>query len=86
MSFVTWNVDGVRGKENDIDFICYVKRHDVIALLATWSQTDEELDNIGNMLDEYDVRVVKHGKKLSKTGRPSGGIVVFLKKICLSLL
>ena len=32
------------------------------------------------MLDEYQLKVVKHGIKLSRHGRASGGILVFVKK------
>jgi len=73
-------VDGIKGKEFDIDFIHYIKKHEVIALLETWTTENSEFEVLENTLGDYKRLVVKHGVKLSRHGRASGGILVFVKK------
>jgi len=77
---VTWNIDGIKGKEFDIDFIHYIKKHHVISLLETWSTENSDFKVLEDTLHEYKLLVVKHGVKLSRHGRASGGILVFIKK------
>lgn len=82
---MTWNIDGIRGKEFDIDFINYIKKHHVMILLETWTIDKHDFEILDDILDDYELLVVKHGVKLSKYGRASGGILVFVKK-CVSNL
>jgi len=70
----------VRGKENDIDFLHFIKQYDVITLLETWSSEGTDFQNLSETLLDYNPPVVKHGTQLSKHGRSSGGILVYIKK------
>jgi hypothetical protein len=80
MTFTTWNIDGIKGKQFDIDFIHYIKKHDVIGLIETWTTDNNDFKEVEEILDDYKLLVVKHGVKLSRHGRASGGILIFVKK------
>lgn len=70
----------MRYKELDCDLVKYIKLHDIIALVETWSSELDEIEIFSNVLQEYDNLVIKHGVKLSKYGRPSGGFLVYVRK------
>jgi hypothetical protein len=69
----------VRGKENDIDFLHFIKQHDIVTLLETWSNEPKDFQTLSDSLSEFDTPLVKHGVKLSKHGRLSSGILVYIK-------
>jgi len=76
---VTWNIDGLKGKGQDSNFIDYIKKYDIIALLETWCSTPEEVEDLSRALPDYNI-TTKYGTKRSSKGRHSGGIVVLMKK------
>ncbi len=69
----------MRGKENDIDFLHFIKQHDIVTLLETWSNEPKDFQTLSDSLSEFDTPLVKHGVKLSKHGRLSSGILVYIK-------
>ncbi len=76
MSILTWNIDGLKSKEKDTDFIDLLLLYDVVNLLETWCECDNDCDG---MLHGY-VSYGKRGTKLSKYGRRSGGIKVYIRE------
>ena len=36
LRIISWNVNGLRKKLDDVDFIDYIKQHDIILLSETW--------------------------------------------------
>ena len=77
---MTWNIDGIRGKEFDIDFISMIKQHDIVSLLETWSTDNCDFSVLSDTLCEFDTPIVHHGLKLSRHGRASGGLLIYVKK------
>ena len=77
LSIVSWNVSGdLNNKIEQDHFTNFVKRHDIVFLSETWS----------NSLQESNLRVTdynalfKHRRRKKKAKRDSGGIACFYKK------
>ena len=73
-SFMHWNVNGLMSKIHDVDFISFVTRFHFVCLVETF-------------LSSFDIDFFYGFKsfccpslKLSKSGRPSGGVVCLIKK------
>jgi exonuclease III len=79
MKILNFNVEGLVGKLTNHDFVDFLKEHDLICLTETHVGEDFKLERF----NEYDVYSI-HGKKLSKQGRRSGGLLVLVKK-CFSV-
>jgi exonuclease III len=76
---ITWNIDGLKGKGEDPTFISHIQEYDIIALLETWCSTKVDVEQLEVALPDYE-STVKYGTKQGKRGRPSGGIVVLVRK------
>ena len=77
-NFVSFNVEGLNGKINYSDLLCLIKDHDFICLSETF--LTESID-LGCLVDY--VPFFSPAVKLSKRGRPSGGILCMMKsKYC----
>ena len=78
ITYICWNIDGIKNKENDLDFITSLQQFDVIALLETWCHNETELENFKSTLPDYKC-YTKLSIKSSRHGRSSGGIVIFIR-------
>ena len=68
----SWNVNGLRNKLNDPDFIDMLKEFDICFLQETWMNTDIQIDSFCSF-NLYATRI--HSK-----GRCSGGMVALVKQ------
>lgn len=76
MNIACFNVENLVTKISECDFIDYVKSHDIFCALETF--IDEKFD-FGIHFDMYHVFNVP-ALKLSKHGRRSGGVALFVRK------
>ena len=76
------NVDGLEKKLKDKSFIDLVNKHDIICLLETFII---EITNYLSFFKDCDY-FFKPAIKLSEKGRPSGGVIVLVKKNVSDLL
>ena len=71
---MSWNVNGLKNKTTDIDFMQFCNTFDIIGTTETWS-IDE--NDFSHMFVDYDVFAC-NGEK-PKRGRIAGGVAIFLK-------
>ena len=76
VSFLSWNVDGLRNKLHDPDFLKYVSRFDIVCLVETFLQKPFLAPDILSDFVCFSTPAVK----LSHHGRCSGGVVVMVRK------
>ena len=74
LSIITWNVCGIISKLFDNDFVSFVSSFNIICFVETFV---EKL-NITGIFNGYEVYCCP-SVKLSKTGRPSGGVIALIK-------
>jgi exonuclease III len=68
-----WNVHGLNEhKSEDVDFLSYVNRYDIVGFAETLNDTQRNLPNFSTPL------IIKVTKR-KRLGRPSGGIAVYCK-------
>ena len=70
-----WNIEGLKNKLYDDDFVNFLKSFDIFGLTETWSCDQTELSDVFN---QY-FCVFCPAKKDKKFGRPMGGVAVYLK-------
>ena len=75
---LVWNIEGIKSKLWDSDFISYLKTFDVFGLIETWDQNSDE-DVKKPFLDYCSFSCA--ATKVAKHGRAIGGISVFIKSI-----
>ena len=75
IGIVSYNVEGLLNKTDDESFLYMLYKFDIICLLETFMTKDVLPANI---LSQYK-RYFTPAKKLSKHGRCSGGVIVFVK-------
>ena len=75
VSFLSYNICGLRSKINDADFISYVNKFDFVCLLETFVE-----DLKTNVFYNF-IHFVSPAVKLSRAGRRSGGVLLLIKKI-----
>lgn len=69
-----WNTHGLSNQKiNDIDFINYVNKFDIVGFAETLVS-----DSPGNLL-EYSLPFTVRPSRRKRRGRPSGGIAVYCK-------
>ena len=73
---MTWNIEGLSSKLHDRDFVSYITSFDCVCLTETFMQ---EKPQATNLFPDHDV-YFSPAKKLSRQGRPSGGVVALIKK------
>jgi hypothetical protein len=76
VSFLTWNVNGLWSKMFDLNFLSFVKQFDVVCFVETFLLSSN-LDIFARF--GYSV-FSSPAVKLSREGRPSGGVVCLFKK------
>lgn len=70
MSIISWNIDGLKNKLYDTDFISYLNKFDIFGLLETWELTENE--DFKNMFPGYNcafcaaTKLAKHGRAMGK--------------------
>ena len=74
ISFLSYNICGLRAKINDADFISYVNKFDFVCLLETFVE-----DLKTNVFYNF-IHFVSPAVKLSRAGRRSGGVLLLIKK------
>ena len=77
MTILSWNINGLRNKLTDFEFIAYLERFDIFSVIETWENV--ESDDISNLFPNH-FSIFCAAKKVSKFGRAMGGIIVFIKK------
>ena len=77
MTILSWNINGLRKKLTDFEFIAYLERFDIFSVIETWENV--ESDDISNLFPNH-FSIFCAAKKVSKFGRAMGGIIVFIKK------
>ena len=75
VSFLSYNICGLRSKINDAVFISYVNKFDFVCLLETFVE-----DLKTNVFYNF-IHFVSPAVKLSRAGRRSGGVLLLIKKI-----
>ncbi|MEW8548565.1 MAG: endonuclease/exonuclease/phosphatase family protein, partial [Candidatus Thiodiazotropha sp.] len=75
MSFISWNIEGLKYKLYDHDFINFLKSFDIFGLLETWVC---DVTEIRDSFSDYFCMFCP-AKKEKKFGRAMGGIAVYLK-------
>ena len=61
-----------------IDILQWLSRYDIVSVCETWCEHDQELSNLGNCLDGFTCHS-ESATRVSKHGRPSGGIAVYIR-------
>ena len=76
LKILSWNVQELRSKLNDSDFIQFVNEHEIIGIYETWIiNYDYVIDKLKNFICYY-----VPGRKYTKQGRAGGGILVLVAK------
>ena len=76
LNIVTWNISGLLGSLLDGDVVAFLKKFDIICLQETFLLYEF---NVSFKFPNY--KAIQHvASKLSKAGRPSGGIILLYKK------
>ena len=75
MTFISWNIEGLKYKLHDNDLTYFLKSFDIFGLLETWVCDATELRDVFN---DYFCMFCP-AKKEKKFGRAMGGIAVYLK-------
>ena len=70
-----WNIEGLKNKLYDDDFVNFLKSFDIFGLTETWSCDQTELRDVFN---QY-FCLFCPAKKDKNFGRPMGGVAVYLK-------
>ena len=73
VKILNFNVEGLASELDDPSFIDLMNKHDICLLNETWRKEDSKIGLSGF----WDFSLVR--TKLTKKGRPSGGITVFCK-------
>ncbi|MCG8032574.1 MAG: endonuclease/exonuclease/phosphatase family protein [Candidatus Thiodiazotropha taylori] len=71
-----WNIEGLKYKLGDRDFVNFLNQFDIFGLLESWSCDINEFRDVFN---DYFCMFCP-ARKDKKFGRPMGGVVVYLKK------
>ena len=79
-SFVTWNVDGLLSKLDNLDFVIYIASFDFISPVETFVETFQS-----SLFPEHTI-FCSPALKLSTQGRRSGGIAALVRTNLLSLV
>ena len=75
MHILTWNIEGLKKYDNDVDLKKYLQSFDIISLVETWGDFVGEFSNFLPSFTAFEfVRKRKPG-----SGRNSGGVCVFVK-------
>ena len=74
-SFLTWNIEGLYSKIFDNDFIQFVSENDFVCLTETFLIDELKSDTF----IDHDI-FHKPATKLSRQGRPSGGVICLTRK------
>ena len=75
LTFLLWNVQGLKSKLDDCDFLNYVCEFDVLLFTETWNS------KVSNVQIEGCERVVCHRHNSnSKVIRNSGGVILYYKQ------
>lgn len=77
MTILSWNIDGLRNKLTDFEFISYLERYDIFSILEKWETVKS--DDILNLFPNH-FSIFCAAEKVSKFGRAMGGIIVFIRK------
>ena len=77
MTILSWNINGLRNKLTDFEFIAYLERFDIFSVIETWENVKS--DDILNLFPNH-FSIFCAAEKVSKFGRAMGGIIVFIKK------
>ena len=75
LSIVSWNINGIRNKIDDPDFLEHLLPHDIIFLSETW--LDKGNENIS--IDGYFSLNIAQSGKHKNAKHNSGGVSVFIK-------
>ena len=77
MNVISWNVNGLKRKLGDYDFLEYISSYDLIFLSETWISNK---DNINSDINGYNSEHLFGNKSKNTTkGRYSGGIAFYYK-------
>ena len=76
INIVTWNVSGLLGRLLDGEVVAFLKKYDIICIQETFLLYDF---NTSFKFPNYKA-IQSPASKLSKAGRPSGGILILYKK------
>ena len=76
ISFLTWNINGLWSKMFDTNFLTFIKQFDFVCLIETFLLTS----NLDMFVHHGFTVLFSPAVKLSREGRPSGGIVCLIKK------
>ena len=74
-TFLTWNVEGFLSKSNDSEFIDFISYHDFVCLTETFLINELSAD-----VFKDHIIFQKPATKLSRKGRPSGGLICLVRK------
>ena len=75
LQFLSWNVQGIRSKLNDQDFLEYISKFDVLIFTETWHS---EITNLN--IDGFDNFSCPRPQANKNAKRNSGGFFVFFKR------
>ena len=74
IKIAAWNINGLKNKCNDLDFIRIVKKYDIVIVSETWLSENSNLNIDGEYI------FCKPAYKKAKKGRHSGGFIIIVKK------
>ena len=74
-TFITWNVEGLSSKTNDNEFIDFISLHDFVCLTETFL-----INELGADIFKEHIVFQKPAIKLSRQGRPSGGLICLVRR------
>ena len=81
MTFLAWNVQGLRSKLDDCDFLNFISDFDILIFTETWSSQTSNVN-----IDGYNYFNCPRPKFNNKAKRNSGGVIIYYKhKLCNSL-
>ena len=77
IKLLSWNIDGLRSKLDDIDFIKYLNSFDIFGLIETWEiSLSEQMTSLFPKFNIYVCEAIKQ----AKFGRAMAGVFVFVRK------
>ena len=76
---MSWNPDGFKRIWDRVDIAQYLENFDFVLVQETWCESDIDLRNLEDKLVGFKC-FTESATRVSKHGRPSGGIVVYYKE------
>lgn len=75
MKIISWNIDGLKSKCYDEDFISYFKNFDIVCFIETWIESESEIPVFGSGFKSYFCPAIRN----STRGRAMAGIIIYYR-------